>query len=526
MSQESRLYDYYYRVYFIDKGPVPASGFQAEQLLSGKAIARREKANIPVPDIHDLPVYRGYLAQIRQLGLNLHCTSKWLNTGLFGTDQPADISSIISLPFVSGLKLVKNPYSKGEPSDKLDFEYKEAEETAFEWQTSMLNVNTLYNTGFDGKGVLIAILDGGFLGAENLSSLSNLRARKGIVGTYDFVGLKKNVYVSHDHGTAVLSVLAGQLSTYLRGSATGADFLLLRTEEAVREFPLEEDLWAAGAEYADSAGADIISTSLGYSVFEDPSMNYSYKNMDGNTAFVTRAADIAASRGILVVASAGNERNKEWKRIIAPADGDSVLAVGAVNDAGNISTFSSAGPSSDRRVKPDICAMGVGVIVQVNPYSTGRASGTSFSCPLVSGMAACLKQAVPEASAAYIISALQQSGNRYNMPDSLYGFGIPDAEKALSLLQDVYLISPEEGSGAWPNPTTGTFRIAFKEDPGTIKLDIITLTGRLVARRYYSDYPGRSIIISELQTAADGIYLVRIMTETGVFQHKIIKTGN
>jgi subtilisin family serine protease len=526
ITQESRLYNYYYRVYFKDKGPVTASGFEANQLLSERAIARREKSNIPVPSDNDLPVFRDYLNHITLLGLNLHCTSRWLNTGLFGTDQPADESSILSLPFVRQVKLVRNPSAKGTASGKLDFAVTDSKTMAYEWQISMLNANSLYYTGFNGKGVLIAILDGGFLGADMLSSLGSLRERNGILATYDFVSLDKNAYVSHDHGTAVLSVLAGELSSGLRGSATGADYLLLRTEDADREFPLEEDLWAAGAEYADSAGADIISTSLGYFVFEDPSMNYTFKNMDGNTTFVTRAADIAASKGILVVASAGNERNKEWQRIIAPADGDSVLAVGAVNDAGDISSFSSAGPSSDRRIKPDICAMGVGVTVQTNPYSTGRASGTSFSCPLVSGMAACLKQAVPEASAADILSVIQRSADRYLLPDSLYGFGIPDAELALLYLQDKYLISPEKGSRAWPNPTSGSIQVAFREDPGSIILEILTLTGSLVSKRYYPDYPGRSLMISDLQNARSGIYFIRIRTAKEVFQHKIIKTGN
>ncbi len=199
----------------------------------------------------------------------------------------------------------------------------------------MVNGYPLHNSGYDGTGILIAVLDGGFTYADKATSLAALRNRNGIKYTYDFVNRNQYVYSYHTHGTSVLSVLAGQISGAIQGTAPDADFLLLRTEDVSSEFPVEEDFWAAGAEFADSAGADIISSSLGYCTFDDFVMNYKFSDLDGNTAFVTRAADIAASKGILVVNSAGNERNKTWLRIIAPSDGDSVLAAGAV-DGNNI----------------------------------------------------------------------------------------------------------------------------------------------------------------------------------------------
>ncbi len=205
----------------------------------------------------------------------------------------------------------------------------------------------------------------------------------------------------------------------IEGTAPGADFWLMRTEDTESEFPVEEDFWVAGAEFADSLGADIISSSLGYFAFDDPSMNYKYSDMDGNTAFITRAADIAASKGILPVNSAGNERDNAWIHIIAPSDGDTVLAVGAVDGNNSISVFSSAGPSYDRRIKPDVVAQGVSVPVQVNTSVVERAGGTSFSCPVISGMCACIMQAVPEASDSDIIAALHSSSDRFLTPDSL-----------------------------------------------------------------------------------------------------------
>jgi subtilisin family serine protease len=328
------------------------------------------------------------------------------------------------------------------------------------------------------------------------------------------------------HGTAVLSVLAGNIPGQIEGTAPGADFLLLKTEDVESEFPCEEDFWAAGAEFADSSGADIISSSLGYFNFDDSTLNYKYSDLDGNTAFVTRAADIAASKGILVVNSAGNERNTVWQRIIFPSDGDSVLAVGAVDGNNIISDFSSAGPSADRRIKPDNVAMGVSVPVQIAENTIGRSSGTSFSCPVLSGMAACLMQAVPRALNTDIIKVLHSSADRSNHPDSLYGYGIPDIVLALTRLQNLYIKVPDSGIITSPNPTTGDFEIIFPTPPENVTIEIISLTGKLLFRKAYTDYAGRSIIISELQHKAQGIYIIRAISGSEIKVRKIIKLNN
>jgi hypothetical protein len=347
----------------------------------------------------------------------------------------------------------------------------------------MINGYQLHDSGYDGKDVLIAILDGGFINADNISSLTDLRLRNGVKTTYDFVKNNKSVYNSSAHGTAVLSVLAGKVPGQIEGTAPGADFLLLKTEDVESEFPCEEDFWAAGAEFADSAGADIISSSLGYFNFDDPTLNYKYSDLDGNTAFVTRVVDIAASKGILVVNSAGNERITAWKRIIFPSDGDSVVAVGAVDGNKIISDFSSAGPSADGRIKPDNVAMGVSVPVQTSDSSIGRSSGTSFSCPILSGMAACLMQAVPRALNSDIIEALHSSADRYNYPDSLYGYGIPDILLVLTKLQNLFLKIPEKGIIVSPNPTTGNFEIIFPSPPEKVTIELISMTGKLIFRQ-------------------------------------------
>jgi serine protease AprX len=516
-------YSYYYRVYLKDKGENNTGNFAPSDLLSSRAIARRNKAHITVPDYRDLPVYEGYVNQITSKGFKLHCTSKWMNTALFKTQSKADTKPLLDLPFVSDVKIVKIPGVKGRFNDKLDFSTMQADLPPFDRPVTMVNGYDLQNSGFDGKDILIAVLDGGFLNADRISSINELRSRNGILATYDFVNNNDLVYNANNHGTAVLSVLSGTIPGSLAGTAPGADYLLLKTEDVFSEFPCEEDFWAAGAEFADSAGADIISSSLGYYNFDDPTLNYKYSDLDGNTAFVTKVADIAASKGIIVVNSAGNERNKDWKRILFPSDGDSVISVGAVDGYNIISDFSSAGPSADRRIKPDNVTMGVSVPVQTSENSVTRSSGTSFSCPILSGMAACLLQAVPQALNYEIIEVLHKSADRYTTPDSLYGYGIPDMAAALILLQDKYIKVPDDQTIAFPNPTKGDFEIIFRKPPDQITIEIVSMTGRLIFRKEFPVYSGRTISITELNNREQGIYFIRLITGDGIMVHKIIK---
>ena len=517
-------YKYFYRVYLTDKGDNNTVNFQPLDLLSERALNRREKAGIEVPDFRDLPVSTEYLNQITSLGLTFHCTSKWMNTALFKTVDPCDPDILLNLPFVKEVKIVRSPAEKSQHKDKLDFSTYQSDLPQYDQPINMLNGHIIHNSGFDGKGILIAVLDGGFKNAGIISSLKTLHHRKGVKKTRDFVTNTDNVYEYHTHGTAVLSILAGRINDTIEGTAAGADFLLFRTEDTGSEFPVEEDFWIAAAEYADSAGADIITSSLGYSTFDDPLLNYKFADLDGNSTFITKAADIAASKGILVFSSAGNERNKEWIRILAPSDGDSVMSVGAVDGNGTIAVFSSAGPSSDGRIKPDNSTMGVSVTVQTAGNSVTRSNGTSFSCPVLSGMTACLMQAVPDATNTEIIDALHSSSDRFNKPDSLYGYGIPDMAQALSKIQDLHTEIPDKATIAGPNPTTGEFEVTFKEPPGKIIIEIFTSSGTRIYRKDFKEYTGRTIRISVLNKTNEGLYFVRLITGTGVYLHKIIKT--
>jgi serine protease AprX len=523
---QGTTYNYFYRVYFKDKGDSNPNNFSADALLSKRAILRRQKAGISVPVLSDLPVDSDYLKQVRLKGFVLHCSSKWMNTGLFKTANQADINPLLNLPFVKDVKIVKRPVSKGKHSDKLDFSMEIADPNAFDRPLTMLNGQSLHYSGYDGSGILIAILDGGFLNADLISSLNDLRTRKGIKGTRDFVSTGEYVYGYHNHGTAVLSVLAGIIPGIIEGTAPGADFWLIRTEDVFSEFPVEEDYWAAGAEFADSIGADIISSSLGYFIFDDPSMNYTFSDMNGNTTFVTQAADFAASKGILVVNSAGNERTTAWKRIIAPSDGYNVVAAAAVDGSDTIATFSSAGPSADGRIKPDNATQGVNVTVQVLTTSIARASGTSFSCPVLSGMCACIMQAVPKAINTDIINALHKNGDRFNKPDSLYGYGIPDMAGVIYTLQELLVTKPKNETIIGPNPFTGDIEITFKEIPGTLKVMIFNLSGQIIVNKAYQEYISRTLLITDLENKQQGVYIIKLVTANGTYNHKVIKINN
>jgi len=514
---------WFYRVWFSEKTN-SISEYSPEELLSPAAIARREKYGIPLVTESDIPVSSQHIRTLTGAGFRLRCTSKWLNTALFTTTGAIKSDIAGEYPFIDSIQLVKHPvdpvkrnYSKygitepGMITDKFD-------------PRLPLNGDMLHKSGLTGLNITIAVLDAGFINADKIEALEPLRKRGGIITTRDFINSSSYVYDYHTHGTSVLSILAGAMPGIINGTAPGAKYMLLRTEDVLSEFPVEEDYWIAAAEYADSAGADIITSSLGYFEFDDPSMDYPFSDMDGDRPFITRGADMASSKGILVVNSAGNERNKAWLRIIAPSDGDSVLCVGALNHDLTISDFSSAGYSSDGRVKPDVVAPGVLIPLQFEPGVWHSGSGTSFSCPVISGLSASLMQAVPDASPLEIINALRKSSDRYTRPDSLYGYGLPDFLKTLRLLEDEHTFRPEAMMSAGPNPFTDEILVWFHEPPGSLTVTITGTNGTTILARHFPAFAARLFRLDGLGSLAEGFYLVRIVTDQGEEVYKMIRT--
>lgn len=515
---------WFYRIWFNEKG-TGTGDYSPADLLSPAAIARREKFDIPLLEESDIPVSRQHIITLSRLGLGLRATSKWLNTALFSVASPKDIETLEEFYFIDSIQLVRHP---SDPVKKSYSKYGVTEPLAGPEASDPRNLHNaipLHQSGLTGRNVIIAVLDAGFARADSTESLASLRQRGGIIATRNFVNGTSHVYDYHTHGTSVLSILAGSLPEIINGTAPGANYILLRTEDDESEFPVEEDYWVAAAEYADSAGADIITSSLGYFTFDDPSLDYSFSDMNGDNPFITRGADMAASKGILVVNSAGNERNNEWKRIIAPSDGDSVLCVGAVRADLTISDFSSAGFSSDGQVKPDVIAQGVAVPIQFEPGLWHSGSGTSFSCPVISGLCASLMQAVPRATPAEVIDALHRSSDRYSTPDSLYGYGLPDFMKALRLLEETSAYKPQVIMTAGPNPFIDQILFWFREAPGHLKITITGGSGMKMSEREFPVYVARSFRLDGLGHLGQGLYLVKVTTAQGERIFKMIRVS-
>lgn len=475
--------------------------------LSAAAIESRLRQQIAI-DEKDFPVNAAYLAAIQDAGIHIVNQSRWLNA-VSAYLTPVQVAHIQEFTFIKNIQRVHSLMpARNESLSQID----SINVDSYRWQLEMIGTAQLHDRGYTGKGVKIAVMDNGFRRVDTLSSLRHLFSENKILASYDFVDNDKFVFAydslnSCRHGTWVMSILAGKITDTLEGSAPDATYILSRTEKDASETPQEEDNWVAAAEWADSLGAQIFSTSLGYTTYNDPSDSYSPSDMDGNTAIITKAADIAASRGIVVVNSAGNEGNTaSWRVIGAPADGDSVIAVGAVDKNKVRASFSSMGPSADGRVKPDVMAIGSGTRLQNLNGSVGGGSGTSFSGPVIGGSMACLRQMHPNAPANDLRLALLKSCDRYATPDSLYGYGIPNLQLAAALVN-----SSLSNLTILPNPSDGNFLWILDNQAlvSLIQWEIFDATGRkLHEERASTQNP---IFSQNMSLAlASGLYYLRV----------------
>ncbi len=516
-----------YIVYFTTKVNTPFSVNNPSAYLSQKAIDRRTNQNISV-DQRDLPVDPALIGSVLDLGeVTLLGKMKWMNAILIETTDPDVLEGILLLDDVGALEVSTtvpgtNPVHKGSTPvaiPKLNEEYG----AAFD-QIDQLNGLGLHNDGFTGDGMWIAVLDGGFSDTDSASVLAPLLDSNRLLGTRNFVLGGTEVYGQSAHGTMVLSTMAAEEPFLMIGTAPAASYLLCVTEDVSQERRIEEALWIMGAEYADSVGVDIINTSLGYSDFDVETENYTYADMDGNTALITRGADIAASRGMLVVSSAGNQGGTDWNYITAPADGDSVLAIGAVWVDGTATDFSSRGPSVDGRVKPNVMARGGQAVITNRADSIMTGNGTSFAAPILTGMAACLWQAFPEANAWEIHQAIEESSSLYFTPNDSMGLGIPNFEVARYLLWQVLStrnnIRTLNIATAYPNPFTKgqMFTLLLPESmKGQGQVSVIDFSGRQVAS--FNTLLQRSLnapqLRESLQHISAGMYMICVRDETG-----------
>jgi serine protease AprX len=496
--------------------------------LSSRALTRRHVQGIAITEA-DLPVSQTYIETLLSFeNVQLSYVSRWFNGALLQISEPSAVSFIEALPFVHSVEMVKPHLDEKRfaRADKLDIALPDARETDAFTQITQLNGQYLHEQGFGGEGKMIAVLDAGFTGVDRLGAFNSLREQGRLTAYRDFADRDGDIFDIHMHGTYVLSVMTGDIPGMLAGSAPAASYLLLRTEDVASEYRIEEYNWLAAAEYADSIGADIINSSLGYTLFEDAEQSYTYEDMDGQSSVVARAARMAAERGMLVVVSAGNYGDKPWQFIGTPADAFQVISVGAIDASGQRVAFSSVGPSADGRMKPEVVAMGRGVVVSDMNDGTRTANGTSFSAPLIAGLAACLWEKYPSLTAGQLRTALMESGHRAFNPDNLTGYGIPDLKIADRRLQS--LVSGREDVMLYPNPffMQANISIYSHVEGQTIQLSVYNIMGQLIhSKNHVSLSKGHNTIPLQHAVAGlkPGLYHFTIHSEDFFYSIKGLK---
>ncbi len=510
----------YYWVKFKDKENNSYSLSNPSQFLSQQSIERRSKQDIEL-DSTDLPITQSYINGVTPFVTQLKHRLKWFNMLVVRIDFPENVDSIRQLPYVAGVgPIYSNPMAA--KKDKFEsvtitpdqsYVYPNYYGRAYR-QLNMLNGDLLHQLGYRGQGILMAVLDNGFVNCPQITAFDSVRPR--ILKTWDFVNDEENVYNEGEHGLACFSTIAANVPNYHVGSAPDASFVLCVTEDNNDEWVMEEYNWEAGAEFADSIGAQLFSTSLGYTTFSTDSGNHTYTDLNGNSTVITRAANRAASKGILVVNSAGNEGANNWHYIAAPADGDSVVAVGAVDSAELIASFSSRGPNVAGRIKPDLCAQGVKSAVIATDGSLGYSGGTSFACPTLAGCFASLWSAFPDKSAKDIYTAVVVSADRFWTPDNTYGYGIPNFYNAYLLLNTGYNANVLQVDGditAYPNPFTNNLQVAtYNEEAGPHTIELFDINGRKVLSKqiFLRKKTFEIINLSEAATLLPGEYILKV----------------
>lgn len=538
-----------YRLYLHDKADSPYSIDNPEEFLSPRALAKRTRFGIPITE-EDLPVNSTYLQAIGQAGdsVLIMATSRWFNTVVVRCPIATELTAIRELAFIDSLLpigyLEDISVQSESPEIMVTDEVYEPTTDSLQYgfglpQIALHNGHLLHNEGFRGDSMLIAMLDAGWLAFDRLGFFSNLYENGQILGTYNFIPGRDDVFWGNSHGTACASIILSNINAEnagghysFVGTAPNANIIFIQTEHPDIEQPIEEDFWVAGAEIADSVGTDVITSSLGYFVFDAPDDNIDQSSLDGHTSLASRAATLAAHKGIVVCVAAGNEGANAWHNISRPADAEDILAVGAVNKDSIPASFTGAGPSFDGRVKPDIASCGdqayrVGVSCFYVPDSVTHediptiisflspGNGTSFATPCIAGLATCLWQALPQYNSLEIMQIIREASHLYHTPDTLMGYGIPDIYRA-------YLENREEVGiqgnqllhdlSAYPNPFHDQFTL--RNTSGEKKeVMIFDLSGRIVWTQTLM--PETELSVNATQWA-NGLYLLIAKTGNGL----------
>lgn len=509
-------------VYFNDK-PNKAA-FYANPLseLTQKSLNRRTSLGIPLND-QDAPIEPSFIQNLQNLGFTIIDSSKWLN-GVALTANQAQVNLIKAQSFVQSVESFAKNSSlvlKTETVNKWEsFEHAQKNLTVFNYgsgldQIDQINLKPLHLAGFTGTGVTIAVIDTGFPTVNTGSAFSRLWTNNSIKGGYDFVTKTTNIYDTtlNAHGTVVLGAIGGYIQNTFVGSAPDSDFYLYRSENAAAEVPEEELYWIEAAEEADRKGVDVITTSLGYSTFDDPKYSYTYTNMNGTTSFIARGSQIAVSKGIFVLVAAGNSGAQTWHYITTPADNAQVFTIGSVDSAGISSTFSSFGPNSSGAVKPDASARGT-ASTTVNNNITTTVSGTSIATPIAAGGVACLIQAFPSMNRNTMRTQLRQTASLFPNHTDQMGYGILNFGSLYNSVLNTSELVKREKISIFPNPVQSILNIATEGE--VLSLEVYDNLGRLVLKSKNQ----KSI---NVQDFSHGTYYLKIQVKDRVYYEKFLK---
>ena len=520
-----------YWVKFKNKTGSPYSISTPSAFLSAKSIARRVNQSIAI-DMTDIPVNQSYVNLVNATGALVFQRSKWFNAAIVIISNPSQLTAINSLTCVLSTSPVgrfKNtssyelnahtPTNLQNKSSVVGYNYG----PSFT-QANQITVDCMHSLGYRGQNVMIACIDDGFNQVNINQVFDSLRNEGRLLGTRDIVAGNTSVYEDDAHGAMVLSLMAGNSPGNLIGTAPKANYWLLRTEDIGSEKLIEENNWVVAAELADSLGADITTTSLGYTTFDLASTNHVYADLNGKTSVASIAATMASRKGIFVLNAAGNEGAGSWQYIGIPADADSILTIGAVNGSGIRANFSSIGPTADGRIKPDISTMGQGSYVCQPGYNFTAGNGTSFACPIMAGAVACLMQAYPLKTNMEIMTAIKMTASKSSSPDNLLGWGIPNICAAYNLLKPFPISVVEKSLDSdlklYPNPAKN--EISFQLNYEVQKVQLTDVFGKQIEFTL-TNSDNNNYKINFNSSLANGVYFISIHTTNGIVNTKFVK---
>ncbi len=536
LCDKATAQQYAYRVDFTDKNNTPYHLSNPLMFLSPRAIARRTTQGIVI-DSADIPVNHNYLDSVINLtGGIIHESSRWLNLCVVLLSDSTLIHALDGKPFIKSSKLVgyyssflhhkpvrgtTSPKSASKTTTSDDFYF------GYAWgQTQIVNGFFLHDKGYDGSGKLIAVLDAGFTGTDTLPGFDSLWAAGRVLDTHNFKYNTSYVFAYDDHGTKALSTMAAYTPNLYVGSAPLASYVLYVTEDDNSEQPIELINMLCGTERADSVGADIVSSSLGYDTFDNPADNFTFiSDFDGISTVAAQAANMATRKGMLFVTSAGNEGGGPWNRILTPGDADSALTIGSVEGlTGAVWPSSGVGPNAAGQIKPDVCGQGH-VAAVYSPAGYTSEDGTSFSTPQIAGWAACLWQANPMATPYQLRQAIIRCASSYSTPGPQIGYGIPNfhcAEQVLGIKTTPPPFTASNWIIASPNPFNGEITLSvYPDSDNNISFKLIDMTGKTFASNTAYFYKGyNSSVTLSVPGLPSGIYILKAVSPT---QQKVIK---